>query len=98
MAKDLESPPPEAPLHEETSQIPEAEVTNRTRLALLARQYVAGKLSMEDEARLAVLAEQVQRFMPRATVEDFAALEHMLEEAERIESADIERRRRLGID
>jgi hypothetical protein len=31
-------------------------------------------------------------------VDDFEALQVILEETERIESADIERRRRLGID
>ncbi len=83
---------------EEVSQVSEAETANHTRLTLLARQYVAGKLSIEEEARLAIVAERVRRLIPRVTVEDFEALEHILEEAEHIESADIERRRRLGID
>ena len=85
-------------LHEEVSQVSEAEAANRTRLILLARQYVAGKLSIEEEARLAIVAERVRRLIPRVTVEDFEALERVLEEANRIESADIERRRRLRID
>ena len=59
---------------------------------------MARKLSIEEEARLAIVAERVRRFIPRVTIEDFEELERMLEEAERIESVDIERRRRLGID
>ena len=90
-------PPAATSSFEEVSQGSEAEAANRTRLALLARQYVTGKLSMEDEARLAIVAERVRRFIPRVTVEDFEALERILEETERIASADIERRR-LGID
>ena len=53
---------------------------------------------MEEEARLAIVVERVRRFIPRVTVEDFETLEGILEEAQRIESADIERRRRLGIE
>jgi hypothetical protein len=83
---------------EEASQVSEAEVANRTWLILLARQYEADRLSMEEEARLAIVAERVRRFIPRVTVEDFETLEGILEEAQRIESADIERRRRLGIE
>jgi hypothetical protein len=84
--------------HEQFSQVPEAETANHTRLELLARQYVAGQLSTEEEARLAIVSERVRRLIPRVTVEDFEVLERILEEAASIESADIERRRRLGID
>jgi hypothetical protein len=80
------------------SEVSDAEAANHTRLTLLARQYVAGKLSIEEEARLAIVAERVRRLIPRVTVEDFEALERILEEAEHIESTDIERRQRLGID
>jgi len=83
---------------EEALQISEAEIANRTRLALLARHYEAARLSIEEEARLAIVTELVRRLIPRVTVDDFEALQVILEEAERIESADIERRRRLGID
>jgi hypothetical protein len=73
----------------------EAESANRTRLALLARQYVAGALTTEEEARLSIASERVRRLIPRVTAEDFEALADILEEAHRIESADIERRHRL---
>ena len=82
----------------EASQVSEADVANRTRLALLARQYEAARLTIEEEARLAIVTERVRRLIPRVTVDDFEALQAILEEAERIGSADIERRRRLGID
>jgi hypothetical protein len=75
----------------------EAESTNRTRLALLARQYGAGALTTEEEARLAIASERVRHLIPRITAEDFEALADILEVAHRIEVADIARRHRLGI-
>jgi hypothetical protein len=84
-------------LSEEASQVSEADAANRTRLALLARQYLARRLSIEEEARLAIVSERVRRLLHRVTVEDFEALKRILEEAEHIETAHIERRR-LGID
>jgi hypothetical protein len=83
---------------EETSQVSDADVASRTRLALLARQYETARLLTEEEARLAIVTERVRRLIPRVTVDEFEALQAILEEAERIESADVERRRRLGID
>ena len=83
---------------ERTSRESEAEAANRTRLTLLARQYVADRLSTEEEARLAIVSERVKRLLPRVTVEDFQQLENILEEAQRIGSADVERRHRLGIE
>jgi hypothetical protein len=98
-AEELPLPVPDAMVPvEEALQISEAEIANRTRLALLARHYEAARLSIEEEARLAIVTERVRRLIPRVTVDDFEALQVILEEAERIESADIERRRRLGID
>ncbi len=75
-----------------------ADAHNRTRLELLARQYVAGELSSEEEARLAIVSERVRRLIPRVTTEDFEILERILEDANQIEAEDIERRRRLGIE
>lgn len=86
------------PLPEHLSQESAAHTANRTRLELLARQYVAGTLSTEEEARLAIVSECVRRLIPRVAVEDFEMLEHILEEVQHIELADIARRHRLGID
>ena len=74
------------------------DVHNRTRLELLARQYVSGELSPEEEARLAIVSERVRHLIPRVTTEDFEMLERILEDANQIEAEDIERRRRLGIE
>ena len=74
-----------------------ADIHNRTRLELLARQYVSGDLSPEEEARLAIVTERVRRLIPRVTAEDFEMLERILEDANQVEAEDIERRRRLGI-
>jgi len=90
--------PVEEDFAEQASRESEAETANRARLALLARQYVAERLSTEEEARLAIVSEKVRRLIPRVTVEDFQELERILEETERIELEDIERRSRLGID
>ena len=90
--------PVEEDFAELSSRESEAEAANRARLALLARQYVAERLSTEEEARLAIVSEKVRRLIPRVTVEDFQELERILEETKRIELEDLERRRRLGID
>lgn len=76
----------------------EADSHNRTRLALLARQYVERQLKLEDKARLAIATERVRQLIPRVTVEDFEALTDILEDVAKIQAADTERRRRLGID
>ena len=80
------------------SPVSEAEAANHARLILLARQYVAGTLSTEDQARLAIVSERVRCLIPRVTIKDFEALADILEDVQHIESADIDRRRRLGID
>lgn len=90
--------PTDEPFREQESYVSVAEAENRNRLELLARQYVSKKLSREEEARLAIASERVRRLIPRVIPEDFEALQGILEDGERIESADIERRRRLGID
>jgi hypothetical protein len=98
-AEELSLPVPDAMVPvEEASQVSEADVANRTRLALLARHYEAARLSIGEEARLAIVTERVRRLIPRVTVDDFEALQVILEEAERIDSAEIECRQRLGID
>lgn len=74
-----------------------AEIANRDRLELLARAYVAGKLSPEEDARLAIVTERVRRLIPRVTAEDFEQLQLMAEELGRIETEDNQRRHRLGL-
>jgi hypothetical protein len=76
----------------------EVEAENWTRLELLAREFVDGQLSTEEQARLAIVSERVRRLIPSVTAEDFEALETMIEDVRRIEAEDIERRRRLGIE
>ena len=79
-------------------QMSAAEIANRDRLELLARAYVAGQLSTEAEARLAIVTQRVRRLIPRVTVADFEHLEEMATELERIRLENTERRRRLGLD
>jgi len=75
----------------------DAEIANRDRLELLARAYVAGQLSNEEQARLTIVTERVRRLIPRVTVADFERLEQIAGDVERIGSEDAERRRLLGI-
>jgi hypothetical protein len=82
---------------EQTLRSSEAEAANRTRLELLARQYVSKHLSPEEDARLSIVTEKVRRLIPRVTVEDFEALGRIAEQLNRIGSEDTDRRRRLGI-
>jgi hypothetical protein len=91
------------PSREETSSreaspspIGDTEIANRDRLELLARAYVAGKLSPEEDARLAIVTERVRRLIPRVTVDDVEQLERVAEDVRRIEAEDTERRLRLG--
>jgi hypothetical protein len=74
-----------------------ADAANRTRLELLAREFIGGQLSTEEQARLAIVSERVRRLIPSVTAEDYEALETMLEDVRRIEAENIERLRRLGI-
>jgi len=71
---------------------------NRTRIELLARQYAAQSFPIEHEARLAIVSEQVERLIPRATAKDFEALSEILEEVDTIKAEAQERRRRLSIE
>lgn len=52
---------------------------NATRLQLLARKYVSGTLSPEENARLAIVSEIVRGILPSVTPEDFALLEEIEE-------------------
>jgi len=81
----------------EPPRMPDAEIANRDRLELLARAYVGGQLSAEEDARLAIVTERVRRLIPRVTVADFERLEEIAKDMERIGSEDSERRRRLGL-
>jgi hypothetical protein len=75
----------------------DAESANKVRLALLARSYVAGQMSTEEEARLAIVTERVRRLIPRVTAEDMEALEGIAQDVARIRANDSARRQRLGI-
>jgi hypothetical protein len=85
---------------EEMSNEPPAEVSlaesaNQSRLGLLAREYVAGQLSTEEEARLAIVSERVRRLIPRVTLQDFEHLEGIGRELKEIESDNAALRQRI---
>lgn len=73
------------------------ELANRTRLELLARRYVSKKLTPEEDARLAIVIEQVRRLIPRVTADDFEALGEIARESEGLRLENMERRRRLSL-
>jgi hypothetical protein len=77
------------------TELSPAESANRDRLALLAREYVAGQLSTEEEARLKIVSERVRRLIPRVTAQDFEELERIATELEQIGSEENSRHRRI---
>ncbi len=80
---------------QEEARLSAAESANQSRLALLAREYVAGQLSTEEKARLAIVSERVRRLIPRVTVQDFEELERIATDLKQIGSENTERRRRI---
>jgi anti-sigma-K factor RskA len=80
---------------EEEVRLSTAESANQSRLELLAREYVAGQLSTEEEARLAIVSERVRRLIPRVTVREFEELERIAADLKQIGSENSERRRRI---
>jgi len=94
--EDVTEPPHGVPPEEE-ARLSAADSANRDRLELLARAYVAGQLSSEEEARLAIVSERVRRLIPRVTASYFEEIEHIVIDVQQIGSEDGEQRRRLGI-
>lgn len=88
---------PQRDFEEQGAEESEADITNQWRHELLARQYVAGQLSKEEQARLSIVTEKIRHLIPRVTAEDFEALEQILENTERRREANKDRLRRLGI-
>jgi len=82
---------------DEPPRMSDAEIANRDRLELLARAYVAGQLSNEEQARLTIVIQRVRHLIPRVTVTDFERLEQIARDIEQLGSEDAERRRLLGI-
>lgn len=80
---------------EEEARFSAAENANQSRLELLAREYIAGQLSKEEQARLEIVTERVRQLIPRVTVRDFEELEGIANDFKQIESENIERRRRI---
>jgi hypothetical protein len=80
---------------EPRSVVSPADSANQSRLELLAREYVAGQLSTEESARVAIVSERVRRLIPRVTLEDFERLEAIGRELKEIESDNAELRRRI---
>jgi len=62
---------------------------------LLAREYVSGQLSTEEEARLAIVTERVRKLIPRVTVEDFEKLEEIAKDLQIIEDENLDIERQL---
>ncbi len=81
--------------YEEPAELSPTEEANQSRLELLARQYVAGQLSTEEGARLAIVSERVRRLIPRVTIQDFERLEGIGKELDELHFDNAERRRRI---
>ena len=72
-----------------------AESANHLKMELLAREYVSGQLSTEEEARLAIVTERVRKLIPRVTVEDFEKLEEIAKDLQIIEGENLDIERQL---
>ena len=72
-----------------------AESANHLKMELLAREYVSGQLSTEEEARLVIVTERVRKLIPRVTVEDFEKLEEIAKDLQIIEDENLEIERQL---
>ena len=72
-----------------------AESANHLKMELLAREYVSGQLSTEEEARLAIVTERVRKLIPRVTVEDFEKLEEIAKDLQIIEDENLDIERQL---
>jgi hypothetical protein len=73
------------------------ERTRDDRLALLARRYVAGDLTPEDDARLRIATERMRRLLPYVTPADVEAVETMVGEVEALDARLEAIRTRFGI-
>lgn len=72
-----------------------AESANHLKMELLAREYVSGQLSTEEEARLVIVTERVRKLIPRVTVEDFEKLEEIAKDLQIIEDENLDIERQL---
>lgn len=77
--EELDEAPPRSFFGQAKPALRSVESTNATRVALLVRKYVAGELSDEQEARLKLASERVNRLLARVTEEDFKQLEDTVE-------------------
>ncbi len=59
----------------ETVREAKEEAASKDRMTLLARKYAVTGLSIEEDARLAIVTERLRELVPRVKVEDFAVLE-----------------------
>lgn len=84
--------------HQSNLELEEAEATNTDRIKLLARKYAQEKISKEDEARLAIVTERISQLIPRVTLKDFEHLADIAEEIKKIDEADNELRKKLGLN
>lgn len=72
---------------EEPSVEDQIDRTNKERIELLARQYVAKeKFSSEEEARLAIVTARVRQLLPAVTAAEYEALEKNLQASQKITS------------
>ena len=68
------------------------------RVTLLARKYIEGHFSGEEDARLRILTERLRRLIPRVTAGDLEAIESIAVEVDRAGEQNQAIRRSLGLD
>lgn len=75
----------------------EIQISNENRITLLARKYISGKLSPEEESRLLIEKERVKKLIPLVTTEDYKLVGDMLADVKKIQDKQKVIREKLNI-
>lgn len=72
-----------------------ASIANKSRITLLARKYASSSIKIEDQARLDILNERIQRLIPSVSEAEVSNLEGIMQNVRRIRHEDAELRKML---
>ncbi len=75
----------------------EVQISNENRITLLARKYISGKLSLEEESRLLIEKERVKQLIPLVTIEDYKLVGDMLADVKKIQDKQKAIKEKLNI-
>lgn len=75
----------------------EVQISNENRITLLARKYISGKLSVEEESRLIIEKERVEQLIPMVTIEDYKLVGDMIADVKKIQDKQKAIKEKLNI-